>query len=682
MAAPSGTTWGSTVGGKGRIGLYTSLSSTNTETTLTVQIWFWSKYSVSDSNNKLYYDNLASSGKASTSKGEVDIKTTVATGSGWSTSNQKKLKTYTKTYDRTTSAQTRYLYAKLTNIDVVGGTMSVSKTVSIPKLPTYTIKYNANGGSSTPDNQTKYYGKAIKLAKAITRTGYTFQGWGTSASDTTVDYKAEASYTTNASDTFYAIWKINTYKVTFDANGGTGGPTSQTKTYGKDLTLTTSAPSRTGFDFLGWSTSKTATSATYPTGKTNVYKDNKAITLYAVWKKKTYTVTYDAKGGTVSPTSHTKTYDVALKLATPTRTGYIFKGWATSSTSTSVAYAPGANYTSNAKITLYAVWEIEYKKPTISNLQVSRCDGSGNPVGDDVEKSSGLVSFVWTTFHNVSSITVAWKSASGDISGSSSVPNVTGTGDTVSYRFGNNALPMDQTFTVTVTVEDSGGNTPKTITLEGYVFTIDMLGGGNGVAFGKPAEIEDTADFNFDIRARKRIITENDKGVYGKNIDGTDVQLISQSKNNNTVVGYSNYEKKSGNSHIYGHDLMHYVSNLATPTGYRPYRRRGDTLSYTFYGAGFVTNGGTEVHFIYPLSTPIYGDPIVTVTSDKGFILRQNGLYTHGSTSNTYVNTQVSYKATVLTYMGVYVVATFTNTANVINNAPIGILWDGIVTFS
>ena len=120
MAAPSGTTWGNTVGSYGRIGLYTSLSNTDTQTKVTIQIWFWSKYSVSDSGNTLYYDNRASSGSASTSRGSVSISTTVDTGSGWSTSNQKKLKTYTATYDRAVTDQKRYLYAKLAGIDRVG----------------------------------------------------------------------------------------------------------------------------------------------------------------------------------------------------------------------------------------------------------------------------------------------------------------------------------------------------------------------------------------------------------------------------------------------------------------------------------------------------------------------------------------------------------------------------------
>ena len=68
MAAPSNTKWGSIVGGYGRIGISITLTNTsNTQTLRHVEIWFWSKYSVSDSSNTFYYDDDSSS--ATTSKG-------------------------------------------------------------------------------------------------------------------------------------------------------------------------------------------------------------------------------------------------------------------------------------------------------------------------------------------------------------------------------------------------------------------------------------------------------------------------------------------------------------------------------------------------------------------------------------------------------------------------------------
>ena len=283
MAAPSGTSWGSSVGSgtkQGRIGIYVSLSSTNTQTTATVQIWFWSKYSVHDSSNTLYYDNEKSS--ASTSRGSVSIYTTVSSGSGWSQTNQQLLKTYTHTYNRGTSSSTKTCAAKLTGVEYAPGTMTVSKSYTIPALASYKITFNANGGSGAPGQQTKYYGKTLKLSstKPI-RTGYTFQGWGTSASGSVV-YAPGANYTANAADTLYAIWKANTWMVTYNANGGSGAPAAQTKTYGVTLTLSSTKPTRTNYNFLGWGTSPNSTTVAYNAGAS--YTNNSAITLYAIWE--------------------------------------------------------------------------------------------------------------------------------------------------------------------------------------------------------------------------------------------------------------------------------------------------------------------------------------------------------------------------------------------------------------
>ena len=79
----------------------------------------------------------------------------------------------------------------------------------------------------------------------------------------------------------YAVWQAKTYTSSYNGNGGSGAPKSQTKTYGKDLTLSSTKPTRTNYNFEGWSTSSTATSATYRAGER--YTDNKAATLYAVW---------------------------------------------------------------------------------------------------------------------------------------------------------------------------------------------------------------------------------------------------------------------------------------------------------------------------------------------------------------------------------------------------------------
>ena len=75
-----------------------------------------------------------------------------------------------------------------------------------------------------------------------------------------------------------------TYSVTYNANGGSGAPSSQTKRHGTVLTLSSTKPKRTGYTFLGWSTSSSATSAKYNAGGT--FTSNASTTLYAVWEAK------------------------------------------------------------------------------------------------------------------------------------------------------------------------------------------------------------------------------------------------------------------------------------------------------------------------------------------------------------------------------------------------------------
>lgn len=226
---------------------------------------------------------------------------------------------------------------------------------------TYAIAYNANGGSGAPANQVKSHFTPLKLStQKPRRTGYTFLGWSTSSTATTATYSPGDTYTNNGRVTLYAVWSAKTYSVNYNANGGSGAPVSQTKYHGLKLMIPSIEPTRSGYTFLGWDTSPTATSATYQPG--DWYYTNANRTFYAVWKKNapaTYTVSYDANGGSGAPGSQTKTENVTLTLSpvSPRRTGYTFKGWATNKFMPGAQYQPGGKYTANASVTLYALWE-------------------------------------------------------------------------------------------------------------------------------------------------------------------------------------------------------------------------------------------------------------------------------------------------------------------------------------
>lgn len=88
------------------------------------------------------------------------------------------------------------------------------------------------------------------------------------------------------------------YEVVYSGNGGVNLPVTQYKYYNKDLKLSTTTPTRTGYKFAGWSTDKNATEATYKAGDT--YKLNEATTLYAVWTPNKIKVRYLLTGGSLS----------------------------------------------------------------------------------------------------------------------------------------------------------------------------------------------------------------------------------------------------------------------------------------------------------------------------------------------------------------------------------------------
>ena len=365
-----------------------------------------------------------------------------------------------------------------------GGTVSTGK-LTASRTTSYTFKnWNtvaggtgtsyAAGASYTAEASATLYAQwnsssttASVTLPTPTRTGWTFQNWNTKSDGTGTTYNAGASYTPSGNVTLYAVWKQITYTVSYNANGGTGAPASQTKTHGTALTLSTTkptrantsaggytvtlnanggtvstgkltasrttsytfknwntvaggtgtsysagasytaeasatlyaqwnsssatasvtlpTPTRTGWTFQNWNTKSDGTGTTYSAGAS--YTPSGDVTLYAVWKQVTYTVSYDANGGTGAPASQTKIYGTALTLSgtKPTRANasagsyvvtlnvnggtvstskltanrtvsYAFKNWNTVAGGAGTSYAAGASYTAEASATLYAQW--------------------------------------------------------------------------------------------------------------------------------------------------------------------------------------------------------------------------------------------------------------------------------------------------------------------------------------
>ena len=265
---------------------------------------------------------------------------------------------------------------------------------------TYTITYDANGGTTPTSSKTVTYASTYGTLPTPARTGYTFDGWYTYASGgTKITSNTNVSITAN--QTLYAQWTPVTYTVTFNNNGGTGGPTPQTKIHDTNLILSSAVPTRTNYNFNGWSTSASG-SVEYAAGAT--YKNNSDITLYAVWTPiDIYTITYDANGGENAPAPQTKYHGITLRLSTqiPTREGYTFKGWAVSQYGNKT-YDSNDTYIMDRSITLYAVWQKNIVN--VSGVTLNKASVTLN-VGD----TETLTATVTPT--NATDKTVTWTSS-------------------------------------------------------------------------------------------------------------------------------------------------------------------------------------------------------------------------------------------------------------------------------
>lgn len=237
------------------------------------------------------------------------------------------------------------------------------------ELKSYTVTWNANGGTVSPASVSKTHGSTLGTLPTPTRAAtaeysYTFAGWFTAASGGT---QISSTTTVTGNVTYYAHWTAakRSYTATFNGNGGsTPSPSSITKEYNTALgTLPTC--SRTGYTFLGWYTASSG--GTKISTTTVVTKD---ITYYAQWSINSYTLTFNPNGGTVTPTSKDLEYNsVYGTLPTPTRASdaqytYTFAGWYTAATG-------GTQVTAATKMaakdtTVYAHWTSNTRSYTVS----------------------------------------------------------------------------------------------------------------------------------------------------------------------------------------------------------------------------------------------------------------------------------------------------------------------------
>lgn len=509
-------------------------------------------------------------------------------------------------------------------------------TVSGSNSKSYTVKINDSvvaSGTCTINGKTSY---TIKSGTVTINKGTATKSIPLSLSFDMSYYWGSTYGGTKTAFGSISVDAKTSYRISYNANGGSGAPSAQTKWHGTDIKLSTTKPSRTGYTFSKWNTNASGTGTSYNSGAT--YTKNAATTLYAVWNQITYTVSYNANGGSGAPSAQTKKHGTDLTLSTtkPTRTNYTFKGWATSSTG-GVAYSAGGRYTANAKVTLYAVWELTYTKPVISSLKAIRCDSEGVAVETG---TYAKVTFNWSTCTvtgntaTVSAIEIAWGSTSVSPTGS-------GSSGSISQVVGAGALSVDSSYTITVTVTDSkSGATSKTITLGGTKFPIDFKSGGSGVSIGKPAELANVFDVNYQaiFRAGSDVspTTANTGTIIIGNPSGTHLAM-----NGNEIMAKSNGTTRKGYiGHDRGDDLKIYnevsggcISTNVTVQTAGTFRLNAAYSTSTSLNCRWkdglihdLINRSSDglSSYIGPVST---SDSMKSVTNIRGYTVR---LYNHG----------------------------------------------------
>ena len=215
------------------------------------------------------------------------------------TTNIEKDTWYQSSSNQITSNQINISYTTTGKAKVTARTVDKSNNYS-ESTKDFTInKYTITFNKGTAD---KIGGEASNIIKScyaisgqscsitsptIEKTGYTIIGWNTNKNATTSTWNTNTSKSISSSATYYPILKANIYTITYNANGGSGGPSSQSYKYAPNgnIYLSSDRPSKTGYTFMGWSESPSATSASYSPGQWWGTHNANNYTLYAVWEK-------------------------------------------------------------------------------------------------------------------------------------------------------------------------------------------------------------------------------------------------------------------------------------------------------------------------------------------------------------------------------------------------------------
>ena len=274
---------------------YLAVNTSSTDTTTTASITLYCTL-----HSSLAYPNRISITKASysvtgqTSQSGTLILQKTQQGQSYPSGNYTIISSKSFSWTRGTSNATKTISWSATansSPSYNSGTSSGSTTITVPARTSHNVIYNGNtpvsgqAVSNVPAQQTKYYGIDIAISSTKpTTTGFTFSKWNTNASGTGTNYNSGATYSVNSTtnQNLYAQWTRNSWAVTYNANGGQGAVSNQTKYYAIDLALSNGQGyTRALYTLTGWNTKADGTGTAYALGAT--YQGNSALTLYAQW---------------------------------------------------------------------------------------------------------------------------------------------------------------------------------------------------------------------------------------------------------------------------------------------------------------------------------------------------------------------------------------------------------------
>ena len=230
-------------------------------------------------------------------------------------------------------------------IFITNGNKEKLYTVIVRRLPTYTVSFDENGGSSV-ENMTIQEGDSIQMP-ATKKTGYYFDGW-------TVDGELVTfPYVITKNIEFTSKFTPVVYNITYNLNGGMLETDKNSYTI-ESNTITLDEPTRTCYTFGGWHTDNTFENAITEI-KTGSYGN---IELYAKWTPIVYDITYNLNGG-VNNEENSASFTIeseTIAFAEPMRVGYTFGGWYTDSTFENAITEIAAG--SHESVTVYAKWDV------------------------------------------------------------------------------------------------------------------------------------------------------------------------------------------------------------------------------------------------------------------------------------------------------------------------------------